>query len=672
MAFAAILLRGVDAWGGSASAAAPEPTSATVIGHEIDELKQLITLQQKKVTMLERLRADVVAGHTGGADGTCQLPTDYLASWEEDSAMGAGIGETSSRALTKFDDYLVSQGRFEVRAGCRPFLAPASLTLTALCCMSPSPTAPPTAAQISADIIAMSVVGVRKAGKSGAGRRRMNLILAIASDGSVYWTHTNGTRIAHFDGLQEEGSFSRTVAVATDAHTNTLTPFLVTASEDGVLVLRNFSAKLHGAVVLGRPETKKSRRRRAHATASATEASPDAAMDASPPLRINSFVERQFALVDPAAAAGARRASVLSLAVLQRRGVHYFIVGDDEGYIWAFYRNGTLIKRFETPQRLPVRALLMVSSTSVAFASGGDVRFVNPGSWRLENRVCEGSTARVRAFEVDPGNKRKLLVFTDDGRMLTFAQRKGSGSRGFGSCALDSSVVVAPKDALDSGAEFAVHPMIGYVIAGAGARVGLFNRTRFVGPRPRLEFHAPMPICEGCGGVSSKAVTRRVLAKRSSRRLSRNEQYILAVASLHGEGNRATGAKASDAATTTVNVYLSLLPPAAIAPRGAGRGDGGDNGGSDLMWMRSPLLLGGLFIAIYFFMKKNGGGAGAGGGGGAGAQAWAQMQSGARGGAGLGREMGGFGGGGGGSGLRGGRFLGAAGRQGRSSGRRGL
>ena len=524
----------------------------------------------------------------------------------------------------------------------------------------------------------MSIVGVRKAGKPGAGKRRMNLILAIASDGSVHWTHTNGTRIARFDGLQEDGAFSRTVAVATDAHTNTLTPFLVTASEDGVLVLRNFSAKLDGAVVLGRPETKQSRRRRARARASAAEASPETApelaTEAAAPLRIDSFVERQFALVDPAAAAGARRARVLSLAVLQRRGVQYFIVGDDEGFIWAFYRNGTLIKRFETPQRQPVRVLRMVTSASVAFASGGDVRFVNPGSWRLEKRVCEGSTARVRAFEVDPGNKRQLLVFTDDGRMLTFAQRKAGGSRGFGTCTLDSSVVVAPKAALDGGAEFTVHPMIGYVFAGAGARVGLFNRTRFVGPRPRLEFHAPTPICEGCGGVSAKAVTRRILAKRASRRLSRNEKEMVAIASLHGEGRSVAGAKAGDAATTSVSVYLSLLPSAAVAPRGAGRGgDGGGNGGSDLMWMRSPLLLGGLFIAIYFFMKKNGDGSGGGGGG---AEAWAQMQRGALGGAGLGREIGGFGGGG--SGLRGGsaarspRFLGAAGRQGRSSGRRGL
>ena len=118
VAIALLTLRGVDAWGGSAAAAAPKPTSATVIGHEIDELKQLITLQQKKVAMLERLRADVVAGHKGGADGTCQLPTDYLASWEEGSAIDAGTSGTGSRALTKFDDYLVSQGRFEVRAPC--------------------------------------------------------------------------------------------------------------------------------------------------------------------------------------------------------------------------------------------------------------------------------------------------------------------------------------------------------------------------------------------------------------------------------------------------------------------------------------------------------------------------------------------------------------------------
>ena len=91
----------------AAAATEGEPTAATVLGSEIRELRSLIALQEKKVKLLEKLRSDVLTGRAASADGTCELPTDYLTNWEESG--GEGSSENG------FDDYLIAHSRFEVR-----------------------------------------------------------------------------------------------------------------------------------------------------------------------------------------------------------------------------------------------------------------------------------------------------------------------------------------------------------------------------------------------------------------------------------------------------------------------------------------------------------------------------------------------------------------------------
>ena len=129
---------------------------------------------------------------------------------------------------------------------------------------------------------------------------------------------------------------------------------------------------------------------------------------------------------------------------------------------------GTLLKRFATPGGHPVTQLTATSSTSVAFTSGNTIRFVHPGSWRLESkRVCEGSTSPILRFVVDPANKLNIFAWTADGRMLTFTQRR-RGNKGFTGCDLDASVVVHSAKAMSSGARLSTLSIMGYSFVGAG------------------------------------------------------------------------------------------------------------------------------------------------------------------------------------------------------------
>ena len=580
-------------WAGASADAVDEKNTLGALEFEVSETRALLALLERKAEQLRSLQT--LCGN-GGQNDQCagQLP--------------AAAATAAAAKITAGADRVAAQG-----GGCDYLL-------------------PRRALPITQPLLALALMPMRGRGvvprRSRATRRgwtgTMQVPLAVDESGTLTaFEPTSGEVLLSFP-LGHTASVHAVTADFAEA------PLVATAAADGSVHLFNVTLWRDGAMVCGprprgrqRPTKQKQQAGgggiiQEDAGAAATlDVARAKTNDTTTPA---SSLASGFALVltlerelhapstvgagETARAAAGALGAARAVLLYKRRAKPLILAAYDRG-VRVYRRDGELHFGFDTAR--PVLSLAVAGRT-VAYATPDAVRFFSASRAAALDGACSGGLSELVGLATDPAMPAVLYASTAAGGVLVF--RYGAGRGSTVTCTLAQHVSTLPRGGGGgdgaAAAQFRAQPGAtqGYMLAFSGRMLSLWNATAF-----RTEKRVARVGAIGIGGGSGVA------------REDGGGRALLASAHVAagggGRGGRGGGWGAANNAPESLVLLgvpgassLTLLE-VVVPPQ--------DKGTNDLKWLRSPLVMGGLFVVFgtQVFGKKRGGGMGGMGMGGA-------------------------------------------------------